>query len=60
MSATPESEREPLSTSFSQEARSSGIASATARGGSTTVPLRHLDNFEDELLAAAFDLEGRR
>jgi hypothetical protein len=60
MSATPEGGREPLSPSFSQEARPGRIDSATARAD-IAVNLRLGDLAEvDEELFAVFDLEGAR
>ncbi|WP_276258118.1 hypothetical protein [Haloglomus litoreum] len=60
MSATPESERKPLSTSFSQEARPSGIDSVATRADITSnLQLGDLATVDEELFEV-FDLEGRR
>ncbi|WP_254831590.1 hypothetical protein [Haloglomus salinum] len=60
MSATPEGGREPLSTSFSQEARPSGIDSAATRADiASTLPVGDLATVDEELFEI-FDLEGRR
>jgi len=60
MSATPEGGHEPLSTSFSQEARPSGIDSAATRAD--IVSKVHLGDLAtvDEELFEVFDLEGHR
>jgi len=61
MSATPEGGREPLSTSFSQEARPSGIDSAATRADSiSTLRLGDMATVDPALIEAVFDLEGRR
>lgn len=60
MSATPERGREPRSTSFSQEARPSGIDSATTRADiASDLRLGHLATVDEELFEV-FDLEDHR